>query len=498
MDPDDGSPSRASEATFQTPTRVVSILAAAAFLLEMAVSARYGYHRDELYFIASARHLAFGYVDQPPITPMIAGVGNSLFHGSLVGLRIFPALAMAALVVLSAKIAAALGANRIAQGYAALSVALTGEYLAGAHLVGPTIFDWLIWAIASLVLIRLIKSGDQRLWLVLGLVLGIGLENKWNAAFFGAAMVLALALTPQRRLLRSGWAFAGGAITLAIWAPNLAWQAAHGWPQFQVFSSLSHDALHNRGVYLPAQIFYTSVVLTPVWIGGLVWLLRNPQAAPYRALGLMFLVVVTVFLALGGKPYYPGGMYTLMFAAGSIPTERYLHERGVPKLALVVSFALLLPIALPVLPAKTLAKVPLQKINYDLAETIGWPKFVSTVAGVYGALPRADRANTVILTQNYGEAGAIDRYGSTFGLPPAYSGHNNYWLWGPPRGTSSVTIAVNIDPPLLASFFTQVKQVATFDNGIGVQNDEQGAQIYLCTGQRQPWAQIWPAFRSYG
>ena len=494
MDPD----------TYRRP-RAVWMLATAAFALEMAVSARYGYHRDELYFIASARHLAFGYVDQPPITPLIAGSGNALFHGSLVGMRLAPAFAMAAMVVLAAKIAAQLGADRFAQGLAALSVALTGEYLGGAHLVSPTIFDWLIWAIASLVLIRLIKSGDPRLWLLMGLVLGVGLENKWNVAFFGIAMVLGLAVTPQRRLLMTGCAVAGGAMALAIWAPNLAWQASHGWPQFQVFSSLSQGAWHNRAVYLPAQILYTGFVLTPIWIAGLVWLLRNPAAAAYRALAWIYLIVVITFLVLGGKPYYPGGMYTVILAAGSIPVSRFLNDarRKVLKpavviAALIISVGALLPIALPLLPAKTLATVPLQKINYDLAETIGWPRFVATVAGVYRGLPGADRASAVILTQNYGEAAAIDRYGPALGLPHAYSGHNNYWLWGPPPGTVVATIAVNIDSARLTPYFSQVKQVVTFDNGIGVQNDEQGAPIYLCTGQKQPWAQIWPAFRSYG
>lgn len=172
--------------------------------------------------------------------------------------------------------------------------------------------------------------------------------------------------------------------------------------------------------------------------------------------------------------------------------------RPAPAIALIVVVAaLLLPVALPLLPEKTLATVPVQNINYDLGEQIAWPRFVATVAGVDRSLPPAERPTAVILTANYGEAGAIDRYGPSEGLPAASSGHNNYWLWGPPREPRGVTIAVNLDPAQLRRFFSSVRKVATFTNGLGVANDEQGVSIYVCSGQREPWALIWPAVRSY-
>ena len=484
--------------------RVVYALAAGAFLLEMAVSARYGYHRDELYFIACFKHLSFGYVDQPPLTPVVAGIGNAVFRGSMVGFRIAPALAFAAMVILAGSMTRELGGDRFAQGFAALSVALTAEFLAGAHLVSPTIFDWLVWAAGLLAALRLLRTGNLRLWLLLGLIVGVGLENKWNAAFFAFGLVTGLLFTPERRLLRSRWVLAGGALALVLWAPDLIWQAAHGWPQFQVFSALQGDAAHNRAVYLPAQLLFVGLFLVPVWVAGLIWLFRNPAARRYRSLAWMYVVIITLFFLLGGKPYYPGGMYTVLLAAGAVPSARFLRDprrrvfRPVPAIALlVVVAALLLPLALPVLPAKTLATVPLQKIDYDLGEQIGWPRFVATVAGVYRSIPAADRATAVILTSNYGEAGAIDRYGIRYGLPPASSGHNNYWLWGPPREPRGVTVAVNLDPGQLRRYFTEVRKVATFTNGLGVEDDEQGVSIYLCRGQRASWAAIWPSLRSY-
>jgi len=479
-------------------------LAGAAFLLEMAVSTRYGYHRDELYFIACAKHLAFGYVDQPPLTPILAGIGNFVFAGSLAGFRLIPALAMAGLVICSGLIARELGAGRFGQGFAALSVALTGEYLAGAHLVSPTIFDWLLWTVGFFLVLRLIRTGNLRLWLAVGALAGIGLENKWNILFFVFGLAIGLLATPQRRLLRSWWVLAAAVLALALWAPNLAWQASHGWPQLQVFSALNQQAAHNRAVFWPAQFIYVGLLLTPVWLAGLLWLLRNPAARAFRLFAWMYVAVMAVFFVLGGKPYYPGAMYTLLLAAGAVPAERYLRDPArrllrpmVVVVALVIGAVALLPIALPVLPARVLATVPLQKINYDLAETIAWPRLVATVAGIYRSLPANERRSAVILTANYGEAGAVDRYGSQFSLPPAYSGHNNFWLWGPPHEPRGVTIAVNFSAAQLQPFFVSVRKVTTFTNGLGVQNDEQGAPIYVCSGQRESWAAMWPALRHY-
>jgi hypothetical protein len=237
------------------------------------------------------------------------------------------------------------------------------------------------------------------------------------------------------------------------------WQAVNGWPEFDVFRALQGQAWHNRATYWPGQFLFTGPVLTPVWVAGLCWTLRTPRLRPV-AVGCASVIVLQ--FVLGGKPYYPGGAYTFLFAAGAVVFERKFRRRGVvTTAALMVAGGLIAsPISLPVLPARALHTVPLQKINYDLAESIA-------------------------------------RYGPGAGLPEAYSGANNFWLWGPPPASGTSAIAVNLDPALLRSQFTSVRRVATFSNGLGVDDDEQGVPVYLCTGLRSSWTLAWPAFREY-
>jgi 4-amino-4-deoxy-L-arabinose transferase-like glycosyltransferase len=478
------------------------LIAAGALLLELLVAGQYGFHRDELYFIACAKHLAFGYVDQPAFTPLMAGLGNALFQGSLVGFRLIPAISFAGLVIVTARLASLLGADRLGQGMAALCTALCGEYIAAAHLVSPTPFDQLAWVVIAWLTVRMLGSGDLRHWLLIGLVTGIGLENKWNLLFFIGSLGVGILLTPQRRALRSWWFVGGAVVAIALWLPDLIWQAQNGWPQFQVFQALQSDAAHNREVYIPAQIIYVGPLLTPIWLVGLWRLARAPESETFRYLAWACALPLIVIFILGGKPYYPGPVFAILFAASAVPLSRFLKSGqrirpAVVVVALVLAGTLEAPLAVPVLPPQTLAQVPLQKINYDLAETIGWPKQVAQIAAIYQTIPSAQRGKAVILTGNYGEAGAVDQFGPSYGLPQAYSGQNNFWLWGPPPGTSDWVIAVNVDPALLNRYFSNVTLAGTFDNGIGVQDDEQGVQIFLCSGQRGDWAAIWPGFRHY-
>ncbi|HUZ89419.1 MAG TPA: glycosyltransferase family 39 protein [Candidatus Acidoferrales bacterium] len=484
---------------------VVFLVAALAAAVEVAVAGRYGYHRDELYFIACAEHLAWGYVDQPLLTPVLAGVGNFVFAGSLIGFRLLPALAFAALIVITGLLARALGANRLGQALSALATALCGEYLAAAHLVSPTVFDQLAWGLLALVVVRVIQTGNHRLWLLAGLVAGIGLSNKWNLLFFLASLGVGLIVSRRRALLWSPWLALGVLVAAALGSPDFMWQALHGWPQLQVFKGLAGDAGHNRAVYWPAQVIYVGPLLTPVWIVGWLWLARSRRAAEYRSFAIAAVLVLALVFILGGKPYYPGPIFAILFAAAGVPLGTYLGDPArvwlrprYVAVALCVAAIVELPLAVPVLPASVLASVPLQKINYDLAETIGWPKLTSQVDGIYRSLPSAQRRTAVIVTGNYGEAGALNRFGPPLGLPEAYSGNNNFWLWGPPPAGRAMLIAINVDPALLRSHFTKVREVAVFHNGLGVQDDEEGVPIYVCSGQESDWRAIWGSFQNYG
>jgi hypothetical protein len=336
---------------------------------------------------------------------------------------------------------------------------------------------------------------------------GVASEAKWNIAFLAGALAAGLLATDARRLLCSRYLLAGLILAAALAAPDVIWQAAHGWPQLDVFRALDGAAGSNRAAYWYSQALDTGPVLTPVWVTGVIWSLRSQPARRFRPVAIACVLVIMAQFLLGGKPYYPGAAYTFLLGAGCVPLERRLAARrplpghlrptAAKAAAMLVGGVVASTITMSVLPARALHTLPLQKINYDLGETIAWPRLVALVAREYHALPAAQRRRTAILTGNYGEAGAIDRYGPGLGLPQAYSGHNNFWLWGPPPAADSAAIVVNLDPSLLHREFRQVRRIATFWNGLGVSDDEQGAPVYLASGLRSSWAQAWPAFRDY-
>ena len=489
------------------PRLAIALIALCAVALELAVSGRYGYVRDELYFLAAGQHLAVGYVDQPLLTPLLARLGALLGGNTLVGLRVLPALSLAAIIVLTAAMSRVLGAGRAGQVLAALAAATCGEFIGAAHELTTTVPDFFFWTLTLYLITRLLASRDPRWWLAIGGCVGVASEAKWNIGFLAATLLAGFAVTDARSLLRSRYLVLGAVLAAALAAPDLVWQAAHGWPTAAVFRELQTQAWHNRATYWPGQIIFTGIALTPVWAAGLVWALRNPQARAFRPAAIGCGLAVLLQFVLGGKPYYSGAAYTFLLAAGCVPVERWLALRRPlfgrirPATAMasgmLLSAAVVLPVALPVLPAAVLRTVPLQKINYDLAESIGWPQQVALVGREFDALPRSLRRTTTILAGNYGEAGAIERYRSDYGLPDVYSGANNFWLWGPPPASDTAAIAVNVDPALLRREFRHVRLVATFWNGLGVSDDEEGAQIFLATGLRSSWTRAWPAFRDY-
>jgi hypothetical protein len=461
-------------------------------------------------------------------SPSIPGIRMSISTTSgwqptaAAGFRILPALCLAALVVMTAAMSRRLGAGRTGQLLAALAAATCAEYLGAMHELTTTTPDFVFWALILLLVMRLLASRDPRWWLAVGGCAGVASEAKWNIAFLLAGLAAGFLLTDARRLLASRYLLIGGLLAAALAAPDVVWQAGHGWPGLDVFRVLQTSAGHNRAVFWPAQVLYIGPVLTPVWVGGAVWSLRNAAARAFRPAAIACVIVIALQFVLGGKAYYPGAAFTLLLAAGCVPLEQRLAARRVPLkgslaaraprgrrimpalppafaagTAMVAGAVLAAPVALPVLPARALHTVPLQKINYDLGEEIAWPRLVALVAREFGAVPAAQRARTTILAGNYGEAGAIERYGPGDGLPQVYSGANNFWLWGPPPAADSAAIAVNVDPALLRREFAHVRLVATFWNGLGVDDDEQGVPVYLATGLRTSWSRAWPAFREY-
>ena len=474
---------------------VLSIAAVVAAVL-VATSGRYGYHRDELYFLAAGRRLAWGYPDQPPLTPLLARVMDELVPGSLVALRLPSALALAAICVLTALIARELGGGRTPQLLAATGTAVGTVFVITGHLLSTTTFDLLAWTALTLLLVRVLQGGDPRLWVAAGAVAGVGLLNKQLVAFLLLGVACGLLAVGPRDVLRTRWPWAGAAVALLLWSPHLLWQAQAGWPALEVASSVAAGnsvSAEPPELFLPFQLVLVSPFLAPVWMAGLVALWRAPRL---RCLAVAYLVLALVFLLTGGKPYYLAGLYPLLLAAGAAPTASWLSRARyrLPLLlgAVGLSAAVSVLLGLPVVPVERLGDSAVVDLNEDAAETVGWPAFTRTVAGV------ADGRQVVVLTRNYGEAGAIDRFGRRLGLPRAYSGHNGYGDWGPPPEQDLPVVAVGLREPDLGRWFARCRLEARIDNGVGVENEEQGVPVHLCTGRRSPWAQLWPEIRRLG
>jgi 4-amino-4-deoxy-L-arabinose transferase-like glycosyltransferase len=466
----------------------------------LAVSGAYGFHGDEMYYVVAGQHPAFGYVDQPPLTPLLSAASVALLGVSPTAVRLLPALEMALIVVLIALMARDLGGSRRAQVLAAITAALSG-YLGAGHLDTTTDPDLLAWAIILWLLVRLLAGGDRRLWLALGVVAGIGLENKDTLLFLGAGLAVGLVLARRWEVVRSPWAWAAVGIALLLWAPNLLWQAANGWPQISMARAIAGYAADNRAQVVPLLWLFTGPLLFPVSVAGLLWVLVAKAAAPWRPIGIAALVALALVVATGGKAYYAIGSAPMFMAAGAILLDRWL-ARGHFRLkvsgfgtAAVLSGALIVYLTLPILPVAAFATSTLPATVPDTANQIGWPRFVATVEGVVAALPADERAHAVILTNDYSEASPLVLLGT--GLPPVYSGHNAYWDWGPPPPDRTVVIHVgDWRPADWSQFFVGCRDVAHIDNGLGIQNGEQGVAITVCTGLRARWNTLWPGLRT--
>jgi 4-amino-4-deoxy-L-arabinose transferase-like glycosyltransferase len=483
--------------------RPLALISAGVLGLLVAVSPWYGPHRDELYFVEAGRHLDWGYVDQPPFTPLLARLITEVVDESLVALRLPAAAAAALVVLLTGLIGRELGAEPGAQVVAAASMAVAAMLLIVGHMLSTATFDLLFWTLICYLVVRQLGGADGRGWLLVGLATGLALQNKTLPAFLVAAVLIGLLLVGPRAVFRSGWLWGGAAIAGLVWLPNLLWQASRGWPQVELAQAIaagSSGSSQPWWLFLPMQLVLISPVLVPVWIAGLVRLWRAPDLRPFRCFAVAYGVLAVVFLVTGGKPYYLAGLYPILLAAGAPAAVHWLRRRRGARGWVVGGFGLSLLVnavlMLPVVPARVLAATPITAINYDAGETVGWPAFVTTVAEVHNRLPAADRPTAVVVTQNYGQAGAIDYYGPRLGLPDAFSGHNAYYDWGPPPETGGPTIVIGFEESFLRAVFGQVDLAATVDNQLNLDNDEQGRQIWICRNLRGTWTDTWPRFRN--
>ncbi len=482
--------------------RPVSLVAAITGLVLFALSARYGYHRDELYFLASGRHLAWGYPDQPPLVPLVARAMSAIAPGSLLVLRLPSDIAVVATVLLTAAIARELGAARSGQTLAAFAIAMSNLTLGSGHLLSTTTFGLTVWAAFFAVSLHALRTGNDRWWLLAGVVAGVGLLDNNLVAFLLAATFLGLMLVGPRDVFRSPWLWSGLVVAAILWAPYLIWQAHHGWPQLQISRSIAagHSGTSAPRWQIPLQqLFLASPVLDPVWIAGLVRLFRDPRVSWARGFAVAWVVLLLAFVITGGKPYYLALSFPLLLAAGGQPAVDWVR-RGRHRLAtctalLLVGVAIDAVVTLPVIPIGVLHNTPIVAMNYDAGEQVGWPAYVRQIVDTDA---RAGGESTVLLASNYGEAGALQRYAPSLAAR-VYGVQNAYWLWGPPPASArGPVVAVGFDRSQLTPYFASVKLARRLNNGVDLDNDEQDEPVWICTGRLVPWTQIWQELKDYG
>ncbi len=497
----------------------LALIAFAKLVFHLATSSGYGIFRDELYYLACADHLALGYVDHPPLSILLLWLARRTHGDSLLAIRCLAALAGAASVFVAGLIARELGGRRGAQVLAALAVCFAPVFLAFSHFFSMNVFDLLFWTVLELLAVRIFQRDQPRLWVVFGVVAGLGLQNKYSVGFLVFGLVVGLLLTPQRRQLGSAWLWLGGALAALIVVPHVWWQVRTGWPslEFMARASAEKNLPVSPLTFFLQQIVILNPVLMPIWFTGLLALLLAPGLARVRALGWAYVAVFVLFVTQRAKVYYLAPIYPLLLAAGAVTLERFFLRRGwswaLPAVttATVAVGLIGVPAAVPVLPVESflayqraigLSEPQMERTQRGalpqvFADMHGWTELVDTVARVYGQLPPEQRAGAVVLVTNYGEAGAVDFLGKPRGLPRAISGHNNYWLWGPgDLRRDDTVIAIGQSSEQLAEAFEQVERADTVRCQYCMPFEDD-LPVHIARGLKAPVAELWQRLKRF-
>jgi hypothetical protein len=496
---------------------VVLAIASAKLLLHLATASRYGYFGDELYFLACGDHLDWGYVDQPPLIALVAWVVRHTLGTSLLAMRLPSALAGAALVVLTGLLARELGGGRFAMGLASLATALAGVYVVMHYLFTMNAFEPLFWTGCAYVVTRIVKTGDQRLWLAFGAIAGFGLQNKYSMVVFGLGLVVGILLSPERKAFTKPWIWLGGLLALLIFLPNVVWNVQHGWPFFELMRNVrasGRDVVLGPVEYVARQALNMNPANLPVWLAGLGWLFLSARGRAFRPLGSAFLVALATFVITKGKDYYLAPAFATLFAAGAVALEGFAGVGGRrwlrPALVgLQIAFLPFLPLLVPLLPVDRLIAyqqrlglaLPASEkaharavLPHHFAWQFGWDEMVATVAAAYHAMPPEEQARVAIIGNNFGDSGAVDLLGPRYGLPmKALGTHQSYWLWGPGDPSKDVFIVLGDRPERLEKWCGDVQVAArlshpwtaVWENG----------PVLVCRQPRMPLREIWPKVR---
>jgi hypothetical protein len=497
---------------FSGPTLVL-FLAAAKLIFHLLTASRYGIFRDELYYLACGEHLDLGYVDQPPLIALLAWIARHLFGDSLLGIRLFPALAGAATVWLTGKLARELGGGGFAQILAALAVICVPIYLILHHWLTMNAFEPLLWMACVWCIVRAINRNDSRYWIWFGILVGIGLQTKYGIVFFVVAFVIGMILTRERRFLLTKEFWVGAVIAFLIFLPNLIWLARHDFPFLELMRNVRQthrDVVRGPIAFVVDQAQIMNPILFPLWAGGLIWLLLGR----FRLLGIVYVVLLAMFIALRGKNYYLAPIYPLLFAAGSVTFEkitsvRWKWSRIVYALLIVGSTIILVPTVSPIfspegfiayqkklgIESPKAENQPTGPLPQYFADEFGWKQMAEETARIYKSLSPEEQARTAIFANNYGEAGAIDFFGPRFGLPKSICNHQSYWLWGPRDYDGSIVIVLGSDGSGDREHFQSVEPAGHVESPYSRRDEH--FDIFLCRGFTGDLRQTWAKMKKY-
>jgi len=504
---------------------ILIYLAVAKLILHMIFHAEYGYFRDEFYYIACSDHLAWGYVDQPPLSICILTVGRALMGSSLFSIRLLTALAGAGVVFVTGLTVRRLGGERFAQVLAAVAVIASPIMLALSRYFSMNAFDILFWTVAAYLVILIITGDDPKLWLTFGAVIGLGLLNKYSIGFFCLGLYAGLLLTSHRKYFLKKWFWFGTLIALGLFLPHIIWQVVHGYPSVEfmrnaaMYKNLPTPPLE----FLVGQFLEVGFANALLWVPGLLFCFFHREGKRYRLFGLMYVVIFAVMVATNAKVYYLSPIYPAFLALGSVAVCTFIDRIGWSLLKpavlilVILSGIITVPFAIPVLSVEkfiayqeSLGLTPPQEERNEVgvlpqhyADMFGWEKMVETVAEVYEELTPVEKEQCVIFVRNYGEAGAIDFFGRKYDLPKATSGHNNYWLWGPPVDrTGEVAIIFGESHDIqrsyddLKQYFEEVVHVATFTCTYCMPY-ENNRPVFICRNMYRTMQEIWPMVKNF-
>ncbi len=499
---------------------LVGYIAAFKLALHLALANVYGFFIDELYFLACGQHLAWGYVDMPPLTAFQAWLTRFLFGDSPYSIRLFPSLAGAATILITGAIVRALGGRRLAQVLAALAVLIAPAVLAFDSYLSMNSIEPVIWMACALLVIRIIQTGNTRWWLWFGAFSGIGLLNKDTMLMFGFALVAGLLLTAERRLMWNRWFFMAGGIAFLIFLPNLVWMIQHHFPHLELLANIrrnGRDVQLNPAQFLAVQVEMMHPAALPIWLTGFAGLLFRRDAQPYRALGWAYAISLAILLIMHGRVYYLVPAYPMLLAAGAVVIEEILARPRLRSVGpvyvsvLAVTGAVLAPTFLPVLSPETYIRytsalgISQTRLEHRaagdmpqlFADRFGWPEMVGIVAKVYHALPADEQAKTAIFGNDFGETGAIDFYGPKYGLPKSIGNHLTNWYWGPREYTGDTMIVLGDTKEGASRWYESVEEVADVGHPHAMRQEH--FKVLLCRRLKNGWTlkDIWPQLKNF-